>query len=385
MQDKLLLRLYALFLAALLAVGGAAAYALRTLARAQESGDWVNHTYATIYEFEHLGALLQQGEGLVRTYALSGDARDLAAAREAYATVAERFVTAKALTRSQPATHEALLRIEALALERDKFAQSLWTARSADRADEVKALLAADAGNPALGTLLRSLGQLRDAEFDRLSDQDREAYAQAQRTRWVVGLGIGLNFVLLLAGGWLLRDDLAARRRAAQALADANAQLEDKVRERTAELLAANQQLRAENLERKWTLASQEHQLRYNQLIVNSVGELVFVLTKALTVTRINAAVVHTTGRTDQAVLTHPLGQVIEVPPEPTSGLDPVARALRDGRELRQTPATILTHDGRRLPARLTLVPLRDADKVVGGVAVVHPLSSPASANTQPA
>ena len=381
MHDNILTRVFALFLVILAVIAAMAVYALRNINRSVASSDWVNHSYATIYEFENLTSCLQQGDGLMRTYALTGDARDLAASREAFARLGEHFDTAKALTRDEAAAHQTLLQLETQAREREALAQAVWAARTANQAEKVRALLLADAGSAAVNALVRGFAKLRDAQFEQLSERDHVSYLQAQTTRWVVGVGITLNFLMLAAAGWLLRDDLAARRRAATALTEANAQLEAKVAARTAELLQANTDLRAENLERKWTIVSQEHQLRYNQLIVNSVNDLVFVLTKALNVTRINAAVVQLTGREDETLLTRPLAQVVEVAPDPVTGLNPLARALLDGRELHHQPAVVLGRDGRRIPARLNLIPLRDQDKVVGGVAVVQVAFSSSPAN----
>jgi CHASE3 domain sensor protein len=380
LKDNILPRVFAFFLVILVVLAAMAVYALQTINRAVVSSDWVNHTYATIYEFENISSGLRQSDGLMRTYALTGEPRDLASAREGFARLSERFDTAKALTRDDDPTHQAVLRLETLVQQRETLAQQIGTARTLNQGDTVRTLLAADAGSDAVATIERGFGTLRDAQYDKLSERDRASYRQAQTTRWVVSLGIGLNFILLVTVGWLLRDDIAARRRATTALAEANAQLENKVRDRTAELSAANENLLAENRERKWTIASQEHQLRYNQLIVNSVNDLVFVLTKVLTITRINAAVVHTTGREDETIITRPIAEVVEVAFDPVTGLNPLARALIEGHELRQHPVVVLGQGKRRIPGRLTLIPLRDQDKVVGGVAVVQ-VAFPSSAD----
>lgn len=383
MKDTILPKVFALFLVILGVITAVAVYALQTINRAVESSDWVNHSYATIYEFENIISGLRLGDGFMRTYALTGDPRDQAASRETFARVGEHFDTAKALTRDEKVTSQALLRIETQFQEREALAQAVWAARNANQSEKVRSLLTADAGSDAVGAIERGLGKLRDKQYELLSERDRVSYLQAQMSRWVVGGGIALNFLLLAAVGWLLRDDLAVRRRAATALAEANAQLEVKVQARTAELQAALTQLRAENLERKWTISSQDHQLRYNQLIVDSVSDLVFVLTKALKVTRINAAVGRLTGREGESIIAGPLAQVVEVGRDPITGHDPLSRALLDGRELHQHPAIVLGPGERRTIGRLTLIPIRDQDKVVGGVAVVQ-IAFPASGHTQP-
>jgi len=75
-----------------------------------------------------------------------------------------------------------------------------------------------------------------------------------------------------------------------------NRLLERKVQEDAADLAAANERLSIENLERCWINQALEHQLRYDRLIVNSINDLVFVLTKTMNISRINPAVVHLSG-----------------------------------------------------------------------------------------
>ena len=180
--------------------------------------------------------------------------------------------------------------------------------------------------------------------------------------------------------GWLIRDDLRARRRAAQVLEEVNAQLEEKVRIRTAELTEANRHLSAENLERKWAAQSQEHQLRYNQAIVNSVSDLVFVLTRTLAITRINPAVLRATGLEDTAVVSQPLAAIVGAPDAADPVFPALVRALAEGHDLSDVRVVVA---GRA--ARLNLFPLRDRDKVIGGIAVVQlapPQASPGPDST---
>src|SRR5690606_12705875 len=100
---------------------------------------------------------------------------------------------------------------------------------------------------------------------------------------------------------------------AADALQQNNEKLEATVRERMAEVVAAYEQLSSQNLEREWANQALEHQLRYNQLIVNSVNDLVFVLTKALNITRINPSVTHHTAHQETDVISKPLADFVRM------------------------------------------------------------------------
>jgi PAS domain-containing protein len=239
--------------------------------------------------------------------------------------------------------------------------------------DTLKSLLADDAGQPALKEIQRAIEKLKDDELSLLTDRDTASYLQAQTTRWTVWGGVILDIVLLAGAGWLIRDDIAARRRAAKVLQEANDLLEAKVAERTKELAEANKHLSAENLERRWTNQGLEHQLRYNHLIINSISDLVLVLTKAMNISRVNPAVVRVTGREPQELVNLPLSgfaRLLDSGFAPM--LDPLLQAMTDGRDLRDQTAVITDKLGREITARLALFPLRDADKIVGAVVIIQ-------------
>ena len=50
--------------------------------------------------------------------------------------------------------------------------------------------------------------------------------------------------------------------------------------------------------------------------------------------------------------------------------------ALREGRDLRDQPARVINQRGESTPVRFTLFPVRDGDKVVGGVVILEIVSS---------
>ena len=131
--------------------------------------------------------------------------------------------------------------------------------------------------------------------------------------------------------------------------------------------------LKAQHLERRWTHQSQEHQLKYNQIIIDSIGELVFVLTKALSISRINQAVTRMAGYTSaDLVRLRLLDKVTLTADTAADGAAFMAEALKEGRSLYDLPADLLTKEGWVLPVRLTLVPIKDENRVVGAVATLR-------------
>jgi PAS domain S-box-containing protein len=156
-----------------------------------------------------------------------------------------------------------------------------------------------------------------------------------------------------------------------------NRALELKVREHSANLAAANEQLTAEVFERRWANLALEHQLRYNQLIIDSIGEAVFVLTKVMNISRINPAAVHLTGFEASELVNLPLSRFLRLGTGTGPLADPLRQALKDGRDLRDQPATVTDRSGHSLAVRLSLFPLRDQDRVVGGIAILQAAGHP--------
>jgi PAS domain-containing protein len=285
----------------------------------------------------------------------------------------ERMDELIALTRSgeeDADLHQRILGLQNLISNRIDIARSIANTREQTGVEGVRTLLVTKPDVESIGKIERYTASVIASEEGLLRQRDEEENTQAIATKWTVYSGVAINFVLLAFVFGLLRDDLQARRKAAKALEEANAQLEIKVQERTAELVKTNQALAQENLERRWSYQSLEHQGRYNQLIINSIAEMVFVISRALNVSRVNPAVVQQTNWQPQELISQSIERVLQLPPDPAAGGDqnPLIQAMRDGREIQNRAATLLTRSGRTAAVRFSLIPLHDQDKVVGAV-----------------
>jgi PAS domain S-box-containing protein len=377
MQDKIIRRILAVFAIVSAILIFVALASVRNINRAAAGSDWVNHTHAVIMEFDALRSAYHAGDGALRTHLLTGDARDLAEARESFSEMSEHFEVARALVNKEAGHAERIARLETLLNGRMEFARAVVAAREQNDEATVRSLLAAAAGGDARAEISRLVEKIKDEEKIRLTERDKISFLQAQSTRWTVWGGLAVNFLLLAGAAWLIRDDIAARKLAAATLEEANATLETKVRERTAELVASNEKLLAENQERQWSGQALEHQLRYNQLIINSISDLVLVLTKMCNISRVNPAVTLCTGRSAADLINKPLAQVVRLKAADGSDVTAqIAQSLGVSRELHEQVAEILASDGRTIPARLSMFPLRDRDKVVGAVVTIRVLSN---------
>jgi len=366
--------LFFLLIAAVVVV--VAVEAVRNIDRSVASSDWVNHTHSVILEAEALRSDLYFGDGALHTFLMTGDSRDKAVCTEAESNASDDLEITKALTRNEPAQSGRISEIESMVNKRVDFVAGMLAARQSGDAAAVRDKLAADSGEADLQRILKSLENLKSDEMALLTQRDTDSYLQAQAMRYTVWTGVALDVLLLAAAAWLIKDDIAARRGLAAALRTANESLEVKVDERTSELASSNARLATENLERQWANQALEHQLRYNNLIVDSIRDLVFVLTKVLNISRVNPAVADMTGMVASDLIGQPLSRVVRLIPgvagAETPMLDPLVQALRTGRDLRDQPAMLEDKRGRLTPVRLSIFPLRDRDKVVGGVVTVQ-------------
>ncbi|MEW6303400.1 MAG: CHASE3 domain-containing protein [Verrucomicrobiota bacterium] len=346
--------------------------AVRNTRHAAESSDWVNHTHAVIMEIDSIQSSLNAAESSLLKYVLSGDARDQLAYREAYAEMLEHLEVARAMSRSEERRQRGLVELEGLVQQRVAFGRDVASARQSGL-DAARQVLANDAGSDTPRQLRRVVYRLVLDEKNLLADRDRESYLSAQATRWTLYAGVGFNLVLLSLIFWLIRDDLAARRRAATALEEANLSLEAKVSERTAELAKSNESLESEVLERKWSQAALERQFRHNELIINSIGDAIFVISRRGNIIRLNPGATRLAGWNPQDLTAEPLGKVLQLAGAGNGSLGPILTALEQGHEAYDLRASLKTKPGNEIAVLVKCFPIRDSDKVVGGVVTCMP------------
>lgn len=343
--------------------------------RAIHSADWVNHTHAYIAEVDATIGSLREAEGAINAFLLAGDPISQANYRRSFAELAEHIEIAKALVGADSAEVTALTELETLLQLRTDRARSLLSAQKAEDSATVQSILVAADEDLSLVNIRRAAQHIRSRQTQLLTERDQTSYRQDQVARNTLYLGGFFNTLMLIGAAWFVRDDLTNRRRATRILAQANQDLEIKVSERTADLVASDKKLRAENLESRWTNQALEHQLRYNNLIINSLSEPILVITKALNISRVNPATLRATGADTSDLVDRPLTDFVTLDIDPTSTpapLDPFTESLRFGFDLRHSKATLSLPGATPRSVLLSLFPLRDRDRVVGGIVTLH-------------
>jgi CHASE3 domain sensor protein len=379
-QDNRTFQRVLIFFVLILAVMVAIVVAtLSNLNRSIATSDWVNHTHALITELDALQPSLAAAEGDLSRYLLTADPRDHSAYQEKFADLGERVAVITALIANSPGEQQQFTPIASLLARRAELASRIANLKKAGDSAALQQLLGDETIRSEQRDLQRRVEKMRETQTNLLTERDRASFQQAQTTRWTALGGVVFEFLLLCGAAWLIRDDLAMRRQAARLLEQTNEQLEAKVRQRTAELTASNEKLVTQNLEDRWAKQALEHQNRYNLLIIDSISDAVFVVTKLMNVSRMNPAAVHLTGCEPATLIDKPIAAFLRLEAtagSATPGFDPLVRTLIEGHELRQQAALLTNKSGATIPCRLNVFPLRDRDKVVGGVVVLQALSS---------
>lgn len=374
MKDNIVKIVISVFIVMLVVLAVVASSAIVNISRSMASSDWVNHTHAVIQAADAIITSMHSGETSLRNYLITGDKRDQALYRDAYGEMVEYLEVGKALTSNEPLQQRKFIFIEGMISNRISFSRELVLDMEKSGLDAARKKLQTDVGSTMLYDIQKAVKKLKFEQNALLRERDKDSYLQAQATRWTVISGVVLNFLFLAFVGWLIRDDIAARKRAATALGEANAMLEQKVKERTAELVTANESLKKENLERRWSAQAVAHQLHYSDLIINSISDHIFVISKVFNISRVNPVVAHTTGFDLPEMVGSPMDKVLRIQDVPGASARELTlqQALKEGREIQGRPGTLLCKNGTSFPMRFNMVPLRDQNKVVGGVLTVR-------------
>ncbi|MCF3650851.1 CHASE3 domain-containing protein [Synoicihabitans lomoniglobus] len=346
---------------------------IRNLQQSRLSADWVNHTHAVISAVDAVDASLKQGEAAVLTYLHSDENSYQTKYRDAFAELAEQIEVLKALTAISPEDSTRVAELEAHLLNRAAAARALIAAHRAKDDPLVQELLTKDSDTSDLIAITQLAQQIRLHNTDLLHHRDQQAFRDEEATRATLYIGSALNLLILLGTFWFIRDDIQARRRAAQILETSNQELETRVQERTQALQESNQQLKIKNLEGRWTNQALTHQLRYNHLIIDAISDLVIVVTKASNISRINPAVTRRMGFEISELADQPLSDFVTLATtDDMPRRDAVHDAMQSGHDFANCAAEILTKSAQPLSAVLSVHPLRDNDKVVGGVVIIR-------------
>ena len=313
------------------------------IGRLQEDGRQVAHTQEVIGVLEGLSASAAAARTAMLGYAVSADTEQLADFEVEVLDLKGDLARVRALIGS-PALAAHLPALGVLVEQRLAHQRFLIDLRRREGLAAVQAALAGREDDAFDHAIRRLIAGLEEGERARLKRRLDRSERNARLALLAVGLGSLLSVVLAGLGLYSVRRGFAASRRAREALESANAALDRRVAERTAQLHASR-----ELLER----------------IVASAPSAIFAMDRAHRYTVTNPAHLVICGRSAAEVLGHTEREVYG----PVSGeqLWAANEAIMTEGLTRQFEVELGRADGSQVPAFTTKFPLRDPrGQVVG-------------------
>jgi signal transduction histidine kinase len=233
---------FGLALVALMAVGMVQHRSIEVLV---ETDSWVAHTDAVLAELEGTLSAVESMESEVRGYVATGDGAFLSQQQTWGSTPEEHLRRLRVLTADNPRQQGNLDRLNPLMERKLAFQHQLIALRSERGPVPAAELLAHREGTTLMSEICALIAAMEAEENGLLAVRQAASRASAGRATRATVLGSVLAVVLMVVAGWIIHRDATERKRAENKVAELNAGLERRVTDRTAELLAANQELEA--------------------------------------------------------------------------------------------------------------------------------------------
>lgn len=230
---------------------GVSVFSYRSAQRSQDDARWSRRTQEVIAKVREVLALLTDVETGQRGFALTGDERFLEPYDRARPRLPGALARLRSLTADDPPQQRRLDRLEALQEEKLRYVAQTIEMRRSQGLEPVARRVGLLQGKHIMDEARAVLAEMEEEEARLQAERDRRVETSAGAlNRALLGLSatglalLGLAFFVLARGN-------AGRARAEEGLHQLNAQLEERVRDRTAEVEAVNQELKRDLAERK--------------------------------------------------------------------------------------------------------------------------------------
>ena len=221
----------------------------RSILRSRDDVQWVTHTHTVLEDLDHLLIVALDAETGQRGFIITGDDSYLQPYRDSAETIRRDVQELRQTTSDNSTQQHNLDRLEPLLAARLAELRDRIALRKQQGLAPGTRSVQEDAGKQTMDQIRAVLGDMTEEEHRSRALRMKEADISARRSESVILIGNTLGFLFLFLAGLMIYQEMARRRSAEEKVRELNADLEDRVARRTAELNERTQDLARSNSE----------------------------------------------------------------------------------------------------------------------------------------
>lgn len=233
----------------------------------------VVHTHDVLDQVRDISATLSDAESRQRSYLITGDASYLVPYAADVSAIEAGLDNLQRLTADNPLEQRRILELRKLITARTASLQEGIKIRDSSGVEGARRYVLEGQGHREMESIRTRFGQMEKTEAGLLEQREMESrisYRTAVVTLWISTI-VGL--VLVGAAFRITARELETRRRSAEALEEANNELEARVERRTEDLHTANQSLQRSNRELEQFASVASHDLQEPLRKIQAFGD----------------------------------------------------------------------------------------------------------------